>query len=118
MQAIGVALKFFIVVLLVNIVALFLLLIPGINLIAFYLGNGYLLGREYFELAAMRHVPPAEAKTLRKANRLTVFLCGLIIAGLASVPILNLVTPLFATAFMVRIYKGLARRGGVRLAPA
>ena len=114
-QSVWLALKFFIVVLLVNIVALFLLLIPGVNLIAFYLGNGYLLGREYFELAAMRHMAPAEAKSLRKANRLTVLLCGLMIAGLASVPIFNLVTPLFATAFMVRIYKGLARRGGLRL---
>jgi CysZ protein len=111
LQAVRLALKFFFVVLLVNIVALFLLLIPGINLIAFYVGNGYLLGREYFELAAMRHMPPAEAKKLRQANRLTVFLCGLIIAGLASVPILNLVTPLFATAFMVRIYKRVAHRG-------
>jgi CysZ protein len=118
LQAIWLALKFFFVVLLVNIVALFLLVIPGVNLIAFYLGNGYLLGREYFELAAMRHLSPAGAKKLRKSNRLTVLLCGLIIAGLASVPILNLVTPLFATAFMVRIYKGLARGGGVRLAPA
>jgi CysZ protein len=60
----------------------------------------------------MRHMKPAEAKSLRKANRLTVFLCGLVIAGLASVPILNLLTPLFATAFMVHIYKGLARRAG------
>lgn len=117
-QAVWLALKFFIVVLLVNIVALFLLLIPGVNLIAFYLGNGYLLGREYFELAAMRHLTPADAKSLRKANRLTVLMCGLVIAGLASIPILNLVTPIFATAFMVRIYKGLARRSGVRLAPA
>jgi CysZ protein len=117
MQAVWLAVRFFIVVLLVNLVALFLLLIPGINLIAFYLGNGYLLGREYFELAAMRHMPPEEAKSLRRANRLTVLLCGLIIAGLASVPILNLVTPLFATAFMVRIYKGLARRTGVKLRP-
>jgi CysZ protein len=117
LQAVGVALRFFFVVLLVSLVALFLLLIPGVNLIAFYLGNGYLLGREYFELAAMRHIKPAEAKSLRKANRLTVFLCGLVIAGLASVPILNLVTPLFATGFMVRIFKGLARRGGARLAP-
>ncbi|HEX9752087.1 MAG TPA: sulfate transporter family protein [Methyloceanibacter sp.] len=116
LQAIGLALKFFIVVLLVNIVALFLLLVPGVNLIAFYLGNGYLLGREYFELAAMRHLAPADAKKLRKANRLTILLCGLVIAGLASVPILNFVTPLFATAFMVRIYKGLARRSGPRLA--
>lgn len=117
LQAIGVALRFFAVVLLVSLVALFLLLLPGINLIAFYLGNGYLLGREYFELAAMRHLPPAEAKKLRKANRLTVFLSGIIIAGIASVPILNLITPLFATGFMVRMYKGLARSSGLTVAP-
>jgi CysZ protein len=116
-QAIGVALRFFFVVLLVSLVALFLLLIPGVNLIAFYLGNGYLLGREYFELAAMRHVPPAEAKALRKANRLTVLLSGLVIAGIASVPILNLITPLFATGFMVRVYKALARSAGLSRAP-
>ena len=115
LASIGLALKFFFVVLAVNIVALFLLLIPGVNLIAFYIGNGYLLGREYFELAAMRHMPPAEAKKLRQANRLTVFLCGLIIAGIASVPILNLVTPIFATAFMVHTYKDLTRRAGPRL---
>jgi CysZ protein len=116
-QAIALALKFFVVVLLVNILALFLLLVPGVNLVAFYIGNGYLLGREYFELAAMRHLAPAEARRLRKANRLTVFLCGLVIAGLASVPILNLVTPLFATGFMVRVYKGLARRAGLAHVP-
>ena len=117
LPAIGLALKFFIVVLAVNIVALFLLLVPGINLIAFYLGNGYLLGREYFELAAMRHLPLAEARQLRKANRITVLLCGLIIAGIASIPILNLITPLFATAFMVRIYKSLSLAPGLRVAP-
>lgn len=117
LPAIWLALKFFLVVLAVNILALFLLLVPGINLIAFYLGNGYLLGREYFELAAMRHMPTAEAKQLRKANRITVLLCGLIIAAVASVPILNLITPLFGTAFMVRIYKGLSRASGLRRSP-
>ena len=86
---------------------------PGVNLIAFYVGNGYLLGREYFEMVAMRHLPAEEARRLRKAHMGYVSLCGLIIAGLASVPILNLLTPLFATAFMVRIYKQLARRAGV-----
>jgi len=113
-KSIWLAVKFFVVVLGVNLVALFLLLIPGVNLIAFYVGNGYLLGREYFELAAMRHVSAAEAKRLRKANRLTVLSCGLLIAVLASVPILNLVTPLFATGFMVRMYKRIAARGGMR----
>ncbi len=113
-QSIGVALRFFFVMLLVGLVALFLLLIPGVNLIAFYVGNGYLLGREYFELAAMRHIPSSEAKKLRQANRLTVFLSGLVIAGIASVPILNLITPLFATGFMVRVYKGLAKSSGLK----
>ena len=108
LQAIGVGLRFFAAVLLVSLISLFLLLVPGVSLIAYYLGNGYLLSREYFELAAMRHLPPAEVKRLRQANRLPVILSGLIIAGVASVPILNLITPLFATGFMVRVYKELA----------
>jgi CysZ protein len=66
----------------------------------------------------MRHLPPVEARQLRKANRGTVTLSGLVIAALASVPILNLLTPLFATAFMVRVYKGLAARAGLRGAAA
>ena len=116
-KSIGLALRFFFVVAAVNIVALFLLLVPGVNLVAFYIGNGYLLGREYFEMAAMRHMPPAEARALRKANRGTVFVAGLIVAGLASVPILNFLTPLFATGFMVRTYKGLAARARIAHAP-
>jgi CysZ protein len=116
--AIGVGLRFFLAVLVVNLIALLLLLVPGVNLIAFYAGNGYLLGREYFEMVAMRHLPAEEARRLRKANMAYVWLCGLIVAGLASVPIANLLTPLFATAFMVRIYKQLARRAGLsRLSP-
>ncbi len=73
LAAIGVGVKFFLVVLVVNLFALFLLLVPGINLIAFYAGNGYLLGREYFEMVATRHLPPEEAKQLRKANTVYVF---------------------------------------------
>ena len=76
LATIGIGLKFFLVVLGVNLVALFLLLVPGINLIAFYIGNGYLLGREYFEMAAMRHLPPEEMRHLRKANMAYVSFCG------------------------------------------
>ena len=90
LAAIGVGLQFFVAVLVVNLIALLLLLVPGVNLIAFYVGNGYLLGREYFEMVAMRHLPAEEARRLRKAHMGYVSLCGLIIAGLASVPILNL----------------------------
>jgi CysZ protein len=109
--AVGISLRFFVVLVAVNLLALFLLLVPGVNLIAFYVGNGYLLGREYFEMVAMRHMTPEAARALRKANRVTVLLSGFVIAGLASVPFLNLTTPLFATAFMVHMFK-LVRRGG------
>jgi CysZ protein len=56
-QSLVLSVKFFGLILLVNFVALLLLLIPGVNLIAFFVANGYLLGREYFELAAMRYRP-------------------------------------------------------------
>ncbi|WP_069436029.1 sulfate transporter family protein [Methyloceanibacter methanicus] len=114
-RSIWLAIRFFFVVLIVNLIALLLLLVPGVNLIAFYVGNGYLLGREYFELAAMRHVSEREAKRIRKANGTPILLCGLVIAALASVPILNLVTPLFATGFMVRVWKHIAAKPNARL---
>lgn len=102
------SLKFLGVVIAGNIVALFLLLVPGINIAAFFLVNGYLLGREYFEFAAMRHVPEAEAKALRRSNAGTIFLAGLAIAAFLAVPIVNLLTPLFAAAMMVHVSKRLS----------
>ena len=98
------------VVLLVNVVALLLLLVPGINLIAFFVGNGYLLGREFFEAAARRFYSRSEARAIRRDNAGRVFLGGLVIALFMAIPILNLLTPLFATAFMVHIYKRVERR--------
>ncbi|PLX38168.1 MAG: cysteine biosynthesis protein CysZ [Hyphomicrobiales bacterium] len=100
--------KFAGVVILVNIGVLLLLLLPGVNLIAFFVANGYLLGREYFEFAAMRFMSPRDARRFRRENGTTVFLAGLVIAGVLAVPILNLITPLFATAFMVRLNKRLS----------
>lgn len=99
--------KFFGLVLLVNFFALLMLLIPGVNIIAFFVANGYLLGREYFELAAMRFRPVEEARALRRENSVRVFLAGLAIAGVVVVPFLNLITPIFATALMVRVHKRL-----------
>ena len=92
--------------LMVNIVALLLVFIPGVNLVAFFVANGYLLGREYFELAAGRFRPMPEAAALRQRHRGTVFVAGLLIAALVIVPILNLLTPLFGIALMVHVYQG------------
>lgn len=97
------------VVILVNLVALALLLVPGVNLVAFFVGNGYLLGREFFQAAARRFLPRDEARALRRAHGGKVFVGGLLIALFLAVPILNLFTPLFATAFMMHVYKRVSR---------
>ena len=115
-QSMVLALKFFAVVILGNLIALLLLLVPGINIGAFFLVNGYLLGREFFEFAAMRFRPEADAKALRSKHAGTVFLAGLVIAAFLAVPLLNLLTPLFAAAMMVHLHKMIAarERGAVR----
>ena len=109
-EAILGSVKFLGVVILGNIVALFLLFIPGVNLIAFFLVNGYLLGREFFEFAAMRFRTPAEARLFRSKHSSTVFLAGLLIAGFLAIPIVNLLTPLFAAGLMVHLHKLVSRR--------
>jgi len=110
LRSLVLSLKFFGIVILGNLVALFLLLIPGVNIAAFFLVNAYLLSREFFEFAAMRFRPEAEAKALRRQHAGTVFLAGLVIAGFLAVPFLNLLTPLFAAAMMVHLHKMLSRR--------
>lgn len=110
------SLKFLVVVVLGNLFALLLLLIPGINIAAFFLVNGYLLGREFFEFAALRFRTEADAKALRRRHAGTVFVAGLAIAAVLSIPIVNLLTPLFAAAMMVHLHKMIsAREDGVSL---
>ncbi|MCC6777236.1 MAG: sulfate transporter family protein [Hyphomicrobiales bacterium] len=98
---------------LVYLLAVPFLLVAGLGIVIFFLAAAFLLGREYFELAAMRFHPIAEAKALRKANQATVFTAGLLIAAFVSIPIINLATPLFGMAFMVHVHKWLMRRARV-----
>lgn len=95
----------------VNAIALALLLVPVVNAVAFLGANAYLLGREYFELAAMRYRSVDEARALRRAHRGRLFAAGLPIAICLAIPVVNLLTPLFATAYMVQMHKRLS--GGV-----
>jgi CysZ protein len=95
---------------LVNLVALLLFFIPGVNIGAFFIANAYLLGREYFELAAGRFWPPQEVARMRIEHRGTVFAAGAVLAGLVLVPFLNLLTPIFGAAMMVHLHKRLAAR--------
>ena len=97
--------KITLLALVVYLFALPFILFAGFGFLILFFGNAYLLGREYFELAAMRFHPPAEAKTMRKARAGYVFVAGMVIAAFVSIPILNFATPIFAMAFMVHIHK-------------
>jgi CysZ protein len=98
--------------LVVYLVALPFLLLAGVGAIIFFIATAFLLGRVYFELAAMRFHPVDEAKRLRKARQGSVFVAGLLIAAFVSIPIVNLATPLFGTALMVHVYKRLTSPRG------
>jgi CysZ protein len=97
--------KIALLTLIVYFVALPFILFAGLGVIILFLANAYLLGREYFELAAMRFRPPYEAKAMRKANAAYIFLCGMVIAVFVSIPVVNLATPIFAMTFMVHVHK-------------
>jgi len=105
------ALRFAGLSLIVGVVSLALLFVPGIGFVAWIAANSYLLGREYFELAAMRFHSAAQARALRRSHAGLVFLYGVMIAVFVAVPLVNLLTPLFATTLMARLHKRIARAG-------
>ena len=105
------ALRFFGLSIVVGFVTLILIFIPGLGLLAWIAANAYLLGREYFELAAMRFHSAVQARELRRRHAGFVFAYGVAIAVFVAIPLVNLLTPLFATTLMVRLHKRIARAG-------
>lgn len=108
-DSVWLTIRFTLLVIFANLIALLLVLLPGINVAIFFLVNGYLLGREYFMFAAMRYRSEAEANALRSANSTTVLLAGFIIAGFMAIPLINFMTPVFAAAMMVHLHKSVAQ---------
>ena len=102
---------------LVYLCAVPLLFFAGFGLVLLFFATAYLLGREYFLLAAMRFHPPEEARALRRAHRASVFMAGMAISAFVSIPIVNLAAPLFAMAMMVHVYKRLVGRRTELLEP-
>ncbi len=100
------------VVIAVNLGALFLypFVGPGIPLV-FWAVNGFLLGREYFSLVALRRLPATEVKAMRRRNRWTLWAAGTLMAAPLSVPVLNLVIPVLGVATFTHLYHRLARAG-------
>ena len=79
------------------------LFVAGLGLVLFYGVNGWLTARMYHEQVALRRLNPAEVKAWRRANTGTLWLTGIAIVFLGTVPVLNLIVPVLGTAAMVHI---------------
>lgn len=85
--------------------------LPLVGELGAFLVNGWLLGREYFELAALRHLTPAAAEAVRGRHGGAIFAGGLLISLFSVVPVANLFAPFFGSAFMVHLFKRYAHEG-------
>lgn len=109
-EGVAVTLRIMAVALVLNLVALpAYILAPGANFFVFLGLNGYLFGREYFEVVALRRLDARMVKTVRRRFRGRVFAAGVVIAGLFMLPLVNLIVPVIATAFMVHRFERLPR---------
>ncbi len=114
LEEIRAGLWFALVVLVVNAVALVLYLPAGpFAPVVFWAVNGYLLGREYFELVAARRLGPEGVTKLRRRHRLAVWLAGTLMALPLSLPVVNLIVPLLGVATFTHMVHRLWRREGV-----
>ena len=85
-------------------------MLPGVGSAATLLADGYLLGREFFELAALRHLSRAEADAMRRRHSTGILGAGIVIALLAMIPVVNFFAPLFGAAFMVHVFQHYQRQ--------
>jgi uncharacterized protein involved in cysteine biosynthesis len=101
------------VILFANTLALVLYaMAPPFAVFIFWGLNGYLLGMEYFTLAAIRREGRAGAVRLRKKHRLTIWAAGVLMAMPLSVPVMNLVIPILGAATFTHIYHSIRRKAG------
>lgn len=91
-----------------NAVALILYItLPFGALIIFWGLNGYLLGREYFQLAAMRRLGRAGARALGRRHWLTIWAAGVLMAMPLSLPLVNLIIPVLGAATFTHLVQSL-----------
>ena len=113
-EVLATTVKFALMVIALNVlflpVYLVLFFVPPLNLVLYYVLNGYLVSREYYELVAPRRLAPRPARRLRHAHRGRVLLAGIVVVFIMTIPVVNLIAPVLATAFMVHVFQNLPRR--------
>lgn len=109
------SLSFFGLIVAANLIALVIWPFTGpLAPLLFWALNGFLLGREYFTLVAQRHLPPEQASRLYRANRVTVWAAGTLMAAPLSIPLVNLLIPVLGAATFTHIFHALHPPSGPR----
>mgnify|MGYP003959002403 FL=1 len=94
-----VGIRFLGILLLANIGALILsMIVPLLAPFVFWATNGYLMGREYFQMAAMRRLPRAQAQELFQRHQGSIWTAGILIAIPMSIPLVGLFIPILGAA--------------------
>ncbi|SLN20957.1 CysZ-like protein [Aquimixticola soesokkakensis] len=93
------------VLIVANIVALLVYLaLPFGAALIFWGLNGFLLGREYFQLVAMRRLGRAGAKEARKRHLPLIWAAGLLMAVPLTIPLVNLLVPVLGVATFTHLF--------------
>ncbi len=88
-----------------NIVAILAyVMLPFAAIFIFWALNGFLLGREYFQIAAMRRLGREGAKQARKEHFGVIWLAGCLMAVPLTVPLLNLFIPILGAATFTHLF--------------
>ena len=111
LDAVTDTLSFLGVIIVANLMALVLYaFFAPLALFIFWGMNGFLLGREYFTLVAMRRVGRDQAKVLRQRHLGTIWLAGILMAMPLSIPLVNLLIPVIGAATFTHIFHRLPQR--------
>lgn len=103
-------LSFLGLVIVVNLLALIAYFFAGPFAPFLFFGvNGFLLGREYFTLAAMRRMDRMDAKALWRKHSLQIWIAGMLMAVPLSLPLINLLVPVLGAATFTHIFHRLNR---------
>ena len=103
-----VGIRFLGILLLANIGALILsMIVPLLAPFVFWATNGYLMGREYFQMAAMRRMPRAQAQELFQRHQGSIWTAGILMAIPMSIPLEGLFIPTLGAATFTHQYERL-----------
>jgi len=90
----------------VNILLLpFHVFMPGVADILTFLADGWFLGRQYFDLVALRHLPLAEVDAMRRRYSSAIFLGGIMISLMAVIPFADFIAPVFGAGLMTHAFR-------------